>query len=117
MSPVLAAAVAVLTLGGALFVLVSAVGMLRTRDAVQRVNVMSAATGVGMPAILAGTWLHDLGTHGFAWSPLYKTVLAITGMVIISSVASNALGRAAYRSGAPLDPRTRPNELAEDPPG
>jgi len=33
----------------------------------------------------------------------------------MSSVGSNNLGRAAYRSGAPVDPRTRPNELAEEP--
>lgn len=107
--------VGVLAIGGAFFVLVSAVGMLRARDALSRVNVMSAATGVGMPWIFLAAWVHDVARNGFdAWH-LTQTVLAVLGMVIVSSVASNALARATYRSGAPIDPATHPNHLAEDP--
>lgn len=107
--------VAVLAIGGALFVLVSAVGMLRTRDALSRVNVMSAATGVGMPAIFTAVWLHDVAEHGLSWTVLIRVVVAVGALIVISSVASNALGRAAYRSGAPIDPATSPNELAQPP--
>lgn len=107
--------VAVLAIGGALFVLVSAVGMLRTRDALGRVNVLSAATGVGMPAIFLAVWLHDMAERGFSWTVLIRVAVAVGALIVISSVATNALGRAAYRSGAPLDPATSPNELAQPP--
>lgn len=106
--------VGVLAVGGALFVLASAVGMLRGRDALTRVNVMSAATGVGMPAIFLAAWVHDLSLHGFHLWTLVRVLVAVLGMVIVSSVASNALGRATYRSGAPIDSATRPNQLAEE---
>jgi len=43
---------------------------------------------------------------------LIKLILAVLASLIVSSVASNTLGRAAYRSGAPVDPKTEPNELA-----
>ena len=46
--------VGLLCLTGALFVLVSAVAMLKARDGLSRINVLSAATGLGMPLIVAG---------------------------------------------------------------
>ncbi|MGO0577145.1 cation:proton antiporter [Ornithinimicrobium panacihumi] len=104
--------VGVLCIGGALFVLASAVGMLRVRDGVSRVNVLSGATGVGMPAIVAGIYVNSVAVDGFDGLALFKALVAVGGFVVMSSVASNALGRAAYRSGAPLDPATDPNELA-----
>lgn len=98
---------------GALFVLVSGVAMFKARDALSRMNVLSAATGVGMPAIVAGVYLRVLQVEGFVWEDLVKAVIAVLGFIIMSSFASNQLGRAVYRSGAPIDPRTSPNELAE----
>lgn len=104
--------VGILCIGGSLFVLASAVGMLRVRDGVSRVNVLSGATGVGMPAIVLGLYVNDVAVHGFTVLSLFKALVAIGGFVVMSSVASNALGRAAYRSGAALDPATEPNDLA-----
>ena len=56
--------------------------------------------------------VHD---HGFLWVDLVKLGVAVLGFIIMSSVASNSITRAAYRSGAPLDPATSPNDLAEPP--
>lgn len=106
----------VLAIGGSLTVLVSAVAMLRVRDALSRVNVLSPATGIGLPAIVLAAFLDDLHQHGFDVFDLIKTLVAIAGFIILSSVASNTLGRATYRSGCPVDPATHPNELAERPP-
>lgn len=111
MSPWLTVLIGVLCIGGALLVLISALAMLRVRDGLSRVNVLSGATGVGMPAIVTGVYLHHLWVVGFDAVDLIKALVAIAGFIIMSSVASNALGRAAYRSGAPLDPATDPNEL------
>lgn len=107
--------VGVLCLTGALFVLVSAVAMMKARDGLSRINVLSAATGLGMPLIVIGALVHDLTVNGLHWATLVKALIAVLGFVIMSSVASNNLGRAAYRSGAPVDPATAPNELAQEP--
>ncbi|MBA2696901.1 MAG: monovalent cation/H(+) antiporter subunit G [Actinobacteria bacterium] len=116
MDTVLLILIAVLSIGGAFFVLVSALAMLRVGDGLSRINVLSPATGIGLPAIVAAAFIHDLQMHGFDVFDLIKTLVAIAGCIILSSVASNTLGRAAYRSGCPLDPATEPNELAHRPP-
>lgn len=107
--------VGVLCLTGAFFVLVSGIGMFKARDGLGRINVLSAATGVGMPAIAIGAYVWTVYTDGFLWLDLVKAVIAVLGFIIMSSVASNSITRAAYRSGAPIDPDTSPNELAEPP--
>lgn len=112
MNPALTVLVGVLCIGGAIFVLLSAIAMLRTRDGLSRINVLSGATGIGLPAIILGVYLQHVATYGFDVIDLIKLLVAIGGFIIMSSVASNSLGRAAYRSGAPLDPATDPNDLA-----
>lgn len=106
--------VGLLCLLGAFFVLVSGIGMFKARDGLSRVNVLSAATGLGMPLLAVGIYLRTVQVEGFLWLDLVKLVIAVLGFIIMSSVASNALTRAAYRSGAPLDPHTSPNALADD---
>jgi multicomponent Na+:H+ antiporter subunit G len=101
-----------LALLGALGFLVSAVAMLRVRDALSMVNSLGPATGMGLPLLLCAALLHEGRTEGWDVVHIVEVVLAILAALVVSSVASNALGRAAYRSGAPLDPRTDPNELA-----
>ena len=61
---------------------------------------------------MAGIYVNSVAVDGFDGLALFKALVAVGGFVVMSSVASNALGRAAYRSGAPLDPATDPNELA-----
>lgn len=97
---------------GSLAFLVTAVALLRVRDAVSRVNALTPATALGVPLILVAALIQQSLANGWSWTDLLKVMLAIAGSVIVSSVASNTLGRAAYRSGAPLDPATDPNELA-----
>jgi multicomponent Na+:H+ antiporter subunit G len=106
---------AVLGIGGAFFVLVSAAAMLRVDDAVSRVNVLSPATGMGLPMIVLAAFVNDVHVNGFDPIDLIKVLVAVAGFIIMSSVASNTLGRSAYRSGAPLSPRLSPNELGEPP--
>lgn len=115
MDTLVIALVGVLAIGGALCVLASAIAMLRVSDAVSRVNVLSPATGLGLPMIVLAAYVNDVWDNGFDVTDLIKALVAILGFVIMSSVASNTLGRSAYRSGAPMDPDTRPNELVEPP--
>ncbi len=105
-------AAAVIILGGVLLVLLSSVAMLRARDALQMMNVFSPATGMGLPLIVVGVWVHLTGTNGFDWWTTLVSLVTIISLVIVSSMASNTLARAAYQSGAPIDPRTDPQDLA-----
>ncbi len=114
-NPALAVLIAGLCIGGALLVLLSAVAMLRERDAFARINVLSPATGMGLPLIVMGAYLHQLTVSGFSGAALVKLLVTLIALLIVSSVASNTLARAAYLSGAPVDPRTRPQELANEP--
>jgi multicomponent Na+:H+ antiporter subunit G len=109
---ILAVTAGTLAIAGSLAFLVTAIAMLRVRDAVSRVNSLTPATALGVPLILIAALLQQTVSHGWVWGDLGKVVLALAGSVIVSSVASNALGRAAYRSGAPLDPATGPNDLS-----
>ena len=100
---------------GALLVLSSAVAMLRQTDAISRINAFSPATGLGLPLIVTAAFVHRWSLHGFDVVDLFKTVVTITALLVVSSVATNILARAAYLSGAPVDPRTDPQDLARAP--
>lgn len=117
MMPALEWIASVLIMLGSLLVLTSAVAMFRQRDALSRVNVLSPATGLGLPMIVTAASLHRWSTTGFAWLDLGKTLLTIVALLIVSSVASNILARATYLSGAPVHPITDPQDLARDPGG
>ena len=106
-----------LALGGAALILTSAVAMLRAPDALTRINVLSPATGMGLPLVVVAVYLHSLRLHGFSPVLAAKTAATMVALLVVSSVASNVLARAAYLSGAPTDPRTDPHDLRDEPPG
>jgi multicomponent Na+:H+ antiporter subunit G len=100
-----------LMLLGSLFFAVTAIGMLRSHDAISRVNNLSPATAAGLPLIIIGAALHDLAAGDLSVLDGLKAALAVGAALVVSSVASNMLGRAAYRSQQQLDPRTLSNAL------
>ena len=99
---------------GALCFLVSAIAMTRVGDALSRINVLSVATGLGMTLFVIATFTHETVRGGFSWVTLLEAVVAIGATLGVTSVASVTLARAAYRSGAELDPRTRYDDLVDD---
>jgi multicomponent Na+:H+ antiporter subunit G len=105
-------AAAVLILAGAVLVLLSAVSMVRAQDALQMMNVFSPATGMGLPLVVIGVFVHLTGLNGLDGWTLLVALVTICALVVVSSLASNTLARAAYQSGAPLDPATHPQDLA-----
>lgn len=96
---------------GSLCFLVAAVAMNRAGDALTRINMLSVATGLGMMLFIVSAYLNDL-TSGFRWMPLLMAVVAFGATVVVTSVASITLARAAYRSEGGLDPRTAYDDLA-----
>lgn len=107
--------VGLLMIGGALFVLNSAVAMFRVHDAYERLSVMTPATGLGLPLIVIGAGVEHTWEYRFEWEVWGRVVIIVTAMILVSSVGSNVLGRAVYMSGAPLNPKTMFNDLAEEP--
>jgi multicomponent Na+:H+ antiporter subunit G len=100
-----------LMLLGSLFFAVTAIGVFRAGDAISRVNNLSPAMGAGLPLIIIGAAVHDLAAGDLTVLDGVKAVLAVGAALVVSSVASNMLARAAYRSQQELDPRTLGNAL------
>ena len=107
--------VSILLIGGACWAMVAAIAMFRANDGYTRINVLGVSTGVGLPMIVIGAFIYHTAVSGFSGWYLGKALLTILALVIVSSVASNVLARAAYLSGAEVDPRTSPQDLAEQP--
>lgn len=96
-------------IGGGLFMLLAAVGIVRMPDLFTR---MHAATKVGTMGV-SGAMLavavhfHDLGTTT-------RAVLIILFFLITAPVAAHMIGRSAYLSGIRLWSGTRINEWTHD---
>ncbi|GHD04917.1 cation:proton antiporter [Zhihengliuella salsuginis] len=112
MQTLLSILVSVFAVGGALCVLISAVAMLRAPDALTRINALSPATGLGLPLIVTAAYLYQLYAGSFDWVHLVQYVITVFALVVVSSIGSNALARAAYLSGAKPDASTDPQDLA-----
>ncbi len=100
---------------GALLVLASAVLMVRAPDAYVRISGLSPATSLGLPLIVLAGYLHKLTIVGFTWTGFVRLVLTVGALLVVSSVATNMLARAACLSGAPVSAATDPQDLAVEP--
>lgn len=95
----------VITCGTALIV-TAGIGLLRLADAYSRMNAVTKAATLGLVLILVGSFLLMPG-----WDTAWKLVLAVLLQLLTSPVGAFAIGRAAYRSNAPLSAQTRFDEL------
>ena len=98
---------------GSLCFLVAAVSMSRAGDALTRINILSVATGLGVMLFIIAAYIDDL-TDGFRWVGLLTALVALAATVVVTTVASVTLARAAYRSDGRLDPLTAYDDLAGD---
>lgn len=90
-------------------VLVAALGMLRLADPFSRLSAVTKSGTAGVCLVLLGVLAISP-----SWPALGAVVLAVALQLGTSPVGGFALGRAAYRSGAPLSPRTAYDELSGD---
>lgn len=93
------------TAGAALF-LVAALGLVRFPDVYSRISAVTKAATLGLILILVGVLLIDP-----SWRVAIAVFLAVNLQLATSPVGGYALGRAAYRSGAPLAPGSRYDEF------
>ncbi len=86
---------ALLTLVGALFLFLAALGLVRMPDFYNRVQTGTKASTLGVILSLTG-----LGLHHPEWLP--KIWLVALFVVITNPLSSHALARAVHRAGLPL---------------
>ena len=84
-----------LVAGGAAFLFLGALGIVRMPDLYNRMQTGTKATTLGNLLTLAG-----LGVIQPAWLP--KLILIALFVLVTNPISSHALARAAYRSGVPL---------------
>ena len=92
---------------GVALTLLAAIGVLRFQDVLMRSSAATKAAGLGVACVLAGTALL-FGTLEAA----VKLSLALVLQFLTAPVGGHVIGRAAYRSGAPLWEGTWIDELA-----
>ena len=96
----------VLVITGATLMGVGAIGLIRLPDIYNRTNAVAKASSLGMVCLLMGV---------MAWMPGSLAVLTLVPAILLqlltSPISGFAIGRAAYRSRAPLIEATHLNEL------
>lgn len=93
---------------GALLVFVAGVGLLRMPDLYARMQATSKAgmSGISLLSIAAAVHIGDTGMT-------LRAVLIILFIVATAPIAAQAVARAAHRTGVPLAPEARVDELRE----
>jgi multicomponent Na+:H+ antiporter subunit G len=96
-----------LVLAGVFLILSAAIGMLRLPDVYNRTNAVAKAGALGVSTVLIGVLVLMPGVV-----TAVTVMLAIAAQLFTAPIAGYAVGRAGYRSGAPLAPSTWRDDLA-----
>jgi len=99
---------AILLVGGSLFMLVAAIGILRFPDLFTRMHAATKAASFGVGLMLTSVAIH------FAEFWVSIEVILVIGFIFLTApVASHMIGRAAYFLQVPLWEGTVMNELKD----
>ena len=102
---------AFLLLSGGLFALAAAVGVLRLPDVLIRMHASTKAGTLGCGLILVA-----LAVYSGETTVITRAIVAIVFLLLTAPIAAHMIGRAAYRTGAPLWEGTVIDELRSPPP-
>ena len=86
----------ILAITGAVFIFVSARAMYLAPDALSQVNMVGPAVGLGLPLLIAANLVYSFATEGFVLGYLIRAIVAITALLVVSSVGSSVMGRALH---------------------
>ena len=114
----------ILLIGGALFLLASALGVLRFPDFYTRLHAGGKGDTLGQTMVLLGLLVHAVA-KGYAWTVPFKLGLIMFLIFIINPTATHALARGAWVAGIkpylpgsptmePGDEREEQGDVAED---
>jgi multicomponent Na+:H+ antiporter subunit G len=107
MSGVLSILGGVLMVGGAAFLALGGLGLLRMPDTYTRIQAGTKATTLGTLLTLAGIGMIEPG-----WA--LKLALIVLFLMFTNPLSSQVLARAAHRAGLAPAPKTRADALADD---
>ncbi|MCW8795873.1 MAG: monovalent cation/H(+) antiporter subunit G [Chlorobium sp.] len=93
---------------GTLFILLSAIGILKMPDLYTRMSATTKASTLGIGLVLIGTGIYwqDFGIAS-------RAVAIIVFLFLTAPVAAHIIGRAAYFNKVPLWEKTKTDELGE----
>ncbi len=96
----------ILVITGSLFILISAIGLLRMPDLYMRMSATTKAATLGVGFVLLGTAIHfwEIGI-------VSRSLIIISFLMLTAPVAAHMIGRAAYFDGVPLWKETIYDEL------
>ncbi len=80
---------------GTIFLLISAVGILRLPDVLTRMHAAGIATTLGITCLLLGT-----GLHFFAEGQMLRMIALIILFFVTAPIATTTMARAAYRTSS-----------------
>lgn len=100
--------IGILVLIGALLSALSTFGLIRLPDVYLRSHAATKSATLGVLSILLGAFLFFIIFEGYASARL---LLGIIFVFITAPVAGHLIGRAAYRTGAPLWERSVQDDL------
>lgn len=92
---------ALLLAAGGFFCLVAGIGVVRMRDVYARMHAATKAGTLGLALVcLAAMALAE------TWAQVAEAALVFLFMIASAPVGAHLIGRAAFRTGTPVDPRT-----------
>lgn len=86
----------ILAIVGSIFIFVTARAMYLAPDALSQVNMVGPAVGLGLPLLIAANLVYSFATEGFVLGYLIRAIVAITALLVVSSVGSSVMGRALH---------------------
>ena len=99
----------VLFLAGGFFCVVAGVGVLRLRDVYSRMHAATKAGTLGLALICLGVMV-----MAETWWQVAEALFVFLFMIASAPVGAHLIGRAAYRTRVPVDPRTTSDPGSED---
>lgn len=99
---------AVLLVAGGFFCLVAAIGLLRLGDVFCRMHAATKAGTLGLALICLAEMLLAQG-----WEQFLETLFVFLFMIATAPIGAHLIGRAAFRTRAPVSPGTESDPGAE----
>ena len=91
-----------LMVSGAFFCLVAGIGIIRLRDVFARMHAATKAGTLGLALICIAVMV-----QAETWLQVLEALFVFLFMIASAPVGAHLIGRAAFRTRAPVDPRTR----------
>ena len=91
-----------LMLAGAFFCLVAGIGVIRMNDVFARMHAATKAGTLGLALICIAVMV-----EAHTWLQVFEALFVFLFMIASAPVGAHLIGRAAFRTRAPLDPKTQ----------